>query len=186
MKRLPSYYWDTSIFLSLLAEDDKSDGYVRACALRIIGLVRAKRVIVVTSVATISEVFPGTQGAVKYERFLEWLRMENLQPHSLDHPTAVRMAEARETLSRQKLSIAKRYWADTLHCVTAQLYEPQLDIVHSTDSDIRRIYQAIGGQLTVAAPCLSHIPRELLTPEERSRLAGQTSLFGEADEVGVT
>jgi predicted nucleic acid-binding protein len=133
-KKLPSYYWDSSIFLMILKEETCHGEGVLEAAVEILRSVEKQEAAIVTSSIVLIEVLPSKSPPDVYERFEAWMQWPNMLALAADLRICQRAAQIRDSGVRAvpKISLST---PDVIHMATALSRKDHIIEIQSVDSD---------------------------------------------------
>jgi len=160
-KKTPKYFWETNDFAIVLSGELRHGQQVLDSANAIIRDVENERAVLVTSTIVLSEILTSRHPA-GYQRFLDWIRLPNVELRDVDVAVAMKAADIREHILASPnqgpictvcgRSTDCRRWADIIFTATAMLYGNQLDAIHSVDPHFQRMLQRSGSNLVAVPP----------------------------------
>ena len=160
-KRVPRWYWDTSIFLMVLKGEECHGPHVLEAAREQMREAEAGRLVIVTSSITLTEILPRPPHLEEYDRFLGWLQREHAQVHDVTQPIASRAARIRRAGldCSPKLKIKA---PDAIHIATALIHT--VGRFHSVDSSLNLVFQHLDLPLRGEPPQLEQLTMPLSAP----------------------
>jgi predicted nucleic acid-binding protein len=164
MKKLPSYYWDTSVFLTILQDNSRYGQKPLDAANEILRQTERKEAIIITSDVTTVEVLPleyDPESIKAYDKFMTIRQWDNMVFRSADHPVCSRAAVLRAKCLNHNPKISLKV-ADSIHLATALIYgltEPEL-VIHCFDGDFETANKAL------------QIPHKICCPEIKTSAQG--------------
>lgn len=156
-KKLPKFYWDTSIFLMVLTERTCHGPGVLDAAREILRKTELGEAVIITSEITVAEILPSYEVPPdQFDRYEAWLQWHHLEVRAVDHPVSRLAAQIRSRLIRMEPPHRPKL-PDVLHVATAFLYEDQISAVHSVDDKFPKVLEWLDDGLLACKPQLPQL-----------------------------